>query len=128
MKPLFRPLLDHHDRGISLEKYVVSCDHCQRNKSFNDSTRGIPHPHDVPIRRFEVMSLDLLSGFPTSKNGYECIVAFTDRFSKGTFISPCHKTSSFKDLTLIFFQTVYGHQGIPHILLSDNGTQFIDEF
>jgi hypothetical protein len=43
------------------------------NKSFNASTRDIPHPHDVPVRRFEVMSLDLLSGFPTSKNGYDCI-------------------------------------------------------
>jgi hypothetical protein len=82
-----------------IEKYVASCEHCQRNKSFNASTRGIPHPHDVPIRRFEVMSLDLLSGFPTSKSGYDCIVAFTDRLSKCAFISPCHKTSSAKDLT-----------------------------
>ena len=39
------------------------------------------------------MSLDLLSGFPTPKNGYDCIVAFTDRLSKYAFISPCHKTS-----------------------------------
>jgi hypothetical protein len=85
------------------EKYVASCEHCQRNKSFNSSTRGIPHPHDVPIRRFEVMSLDLLSGFPTCKNGYTCIVAFTDHLSKCPFISPCHKTSNAKDLALVFF-------------------------
>ena len=29
--------------------------------------------------RFDVISVDLLSGFPTTKNGYDCIVAFTDR-------------------------------------------------
>ena len=111
-----------------IEKYVASCEHCQRNKSFNASTRGIPHPHDIPIRRFEVMSLDLLSGCPTSKNGYDCIVAFTDRLSKRAFISPCHKTSSAKDLALIFFQTVFRQQGMPRILLSDNDPQFISEF
>ena len=74
------------------------------------------------------MSLDLLSGFPTSKNGYDCIVAFTDRLSKRAFISPCHKTSSAKDLALIFFQTVFRQQGMPRILLSDNGPQFISVF
>ncbi len=86
------------------------------------------HPYDVPIRRFEVMSLDLLSGFPTSKNGYDCIVAFTDRLSKRAFIFPCHKTSSANDLALIFFQTVFRQQGMPCILLSDNDPQFISEF
>jgi hypothetical protein len=111
-----------------IEKYVALCEHCPRNKNFNASTRDIPHPHDVHIRRFEVMSLDVLSGFPTSKNGYDCIVAFTDRLSKSVFISPCHKTSSAKDLDVIFFQTVFRQQGMPHILLSDNDPQFISEF
>jgi hypothetical protein len=48
--------------------------------------------------------------------------------SKSTFISPCHKTSIDKDLTLIFFQTVFRHQVMPRILSSDNGPQFISEF
>jgi hypothetical protein len=65
------------------------------------------------------MSLDLLSGFPTSKNGYDCIVAFTKRLSKRDFISPCHKTSSAKDLALIFFfKTVFRQQDMSHILVS----------
>jgi transposase InsO family protein len=111
-----------------IDKYVVSCEHCQRNKTFNSSTRGIPQPHDIPSSRFDVVSVDLLSGFPTTKNGHDCIVAFTDRLTKRAYISPCHKSSSAKDLATIFMQTVFRHQGIPRVILSDNGSQFVSAF
>ena len=90
-----------------IEKYVATCDHCQRNKRYNSSTRDIPQPHDIPSRRFDVVSVDLLSGFPTTKNGYDCNVSFTDRLTQHAYISPCHKLSSAKDLDTIFMQTVF---------------------
>jgi len=97
MPQFFWPQMSSH-----IDKYVDSCEHCQRNKSYNSSTRGIPQPHTIPSRRFDVVSVDLLSGFPTTKNGYDCIVAFTNRLTKRAYISPCHKTISAKDLATIF--------------------------
>jgi hypothetical protein len=123
MPQFFWPQMSSH-----IDKYVASCEHCQRNKSYNSSTRGIPQPHAIPSRRFDVISVDLLSGFPTTKNGYDCIVAFTDRLTKRAYISPCHKSSSAKDLATIFMQTVFRHQGMPRVILSDNGPQFVSEF
>ena len=84
MSQFFWPQMSSH-----IEKYVATCEHCQRNKSYNSSTRGIPQPHVIPSRRFDVVSVDLLPGFPTTKNGYDCIVAFTDRLTKRAYISPC---------------------------------------
>jgi hypothetical protein len=89
------------------DKYVASCEHYQRNKSYYSSTRGIPQPHAILSRRFD---------------------AFTDRLTKRAYISPCHKGSSAKDLAKIFMTTVFGHQGMPRVILSDNGPQFISEF
>jgi hypothetical protein len=123
MPQFFWPQMSSH-----IDKYVASCEHCQRNKSYNSSTRGIPQPQAIPSRRFDVISVDLLSGFPTTKNGYDCIVAFTDRLTKRAYISPCHKSSSAKDLATIFMQTVFRHQGMPRVILSDNGPQFVSEF
>jgi transposase InsO family protein len=123
MSQFFWPHMSSH-----IKKYVATCEHCQRNKSYNSSTRGIPQSHDIPSRRFDVVSVDLLSGFPTTKNGYDCIVAFTDRLTKRAYISPCHKSSSAKDLATIFMQTVFRQQGMPRVILSDNGPQFISEF
>ena len=123
MPQFFWPQMSSH-----IDTYVASCEHCQRNKSYNSSTRDIPQPHAIPSRRFDVLSVDLLSGFPTTKNGYDCIVAFTDRLTKRAYISPCHKSSSAKDLATIFMQTVFRHQGMPRVILSDNGPQVISEF
>ena len=97
----------HSHPHKSLKEYVATCEHCQRNKSYNSSTRGIP---------------------PTTKNGYDCIVAFTDRLTKRAYISPCHKSSSARDLATIFMQTVFRQQGMPRVILSDNGPQFVSEF
>jgi hypothetical protein len=78
------------------------------------------------------MSLDLLSGFPTSKNGYDCVVAFADHLSKRAFISPCYKTSSSREFgPHLFFKRCLDSkacQGMSRILLSDNGPQFISKF
>jgi hypothetical protein len=78
--------------------------------------------------RFDVISVDLLSGFPTTKNGYDFIVVFTDRLTKRAYISPCHKSNIVKDLTTIFMQTVFRYQGMTRVILSDNGSQFVCEF
>jgi hypothetical protein len=46
------PLGGHSMRG----KYVATCEHCQRNKHYNSSTRRIPEPDGIPSRRFDVLS------------------------------------------------------------------------
>lgn len=54
-------------------KYVSTCEHHRINTRYNSSARGIPRPHTIPSRRFDVISVDLLSGFPTTKNVYDSL-------------------------------------------------------
>jgi hypothetical protein len=120
MSQFFWPQMSSH-----IDKYVVSCEHCQRNKRYNSSTRDIPQPHDIPSSRFDVVSGDLMSDLPTTENGNDFIVTFTDRLTKRAYISPCHKSISVKDLTTIFMETVFRHQGMTRVVLSDNGPNSI---
>jgi transposase InsO family protein len=108
--------------------YIETCEHCQRNKAYTRNTRGVPRPSEVPLRRFDVVALDIVSGFPTTKTGFDAIVVFTDRLTKRVYIEPCTKTASARDLALIFFRTVFRSQGMPRVLLSDNGPQFTSAF
>jgi hypothetical protein len=100
-----------------VKAYVESCEHCQRNKAYTRNTRGVPRPSDVPSRRFDVVALDIVSGFPATKNGFDAIVVFTDRLTKRVYIEPCTKTASARDLALIFFRTVFRSQGMPNSLV-----------
>jgi transposase InsO family protein len=108
--------------------YVETCEHCQRNKAYTRNTRGVPRPSEVPFRRFDVVALDIVSGFPTTKTCFDAIVVFTDRLTKRVYIEPCTKTASARDLALIFFRTVFRSQGMPRVLLSDNGPLFTSSF
>ena len=56
--------------------YIETCEHCQRNKAYTRNTRGVPRPSEVPLRRFDVVALDIVSGFPTTKTGVDAIVVF----------------------------------------------------
>jgi len=90
--------------------------------------KPLPRPSEVPFRRFDVVALDIVSGFPTTKTGFDVIVVFTDRLTKRVYSEPCTKTVSARDLALIFFRTVFRSQAMPRVLLSDNSPQFTSEF
>jgi len=113
---------------LHIKRYVESCEHCQRNKPYVRGGRGAPHPSAIPFRRFDCVALDMLSGFVTTKQGHDAIVVFTDRLTKRVYIEPCTKTATARDLALIFFRTVFRNQGMPRVLLSDNGPQFVSAF
>jgi len=111
-----------------VKRYCASCEFCQRNKSYNANTRGIPTPLPIPKTRFSVVSLDLLSEFPLSKNGNNAIVCFTDRLTRRVWIEPVHKSVTARTLAEIFLRTVFRSQGLCSMLLSDLGPQFQSEF
>jgi hypothetical protein len=111
-----------------VKKYCASCEFCQRNKSYNANTRGIPTPLPIPTTRFSVISLDILSEFPLSKNGNNAIVCFTDRLTRRVWIEAINKSATARDLALVFMRTVFRSQGLCSILLSDQGPQFQSEF
>ena len=111
-----------------IERYCESCDACQRNKAYNANTRGVPQPHPVPRRRFDAVALDILCGFPETKAGHTSVVVFTDRLTKRAWIEPCNDNVSARDVALLFFRSVFRSQGMPRILLSDNGPQFSSTF
>jgi len=111
-----------------IRQYCASCEFCQRNKSYNADTRGVPQPLPIPSCRFSVVSLDLISEFSLSKNGNNIVVVFTDRLSKRVWLEAINKASSARDLAEIFLHIVFRSQGMPSILLSDQGLQFQSQF
>ena len=111
-----------------IDAYVSSCEHCQRNKSYTANRRGVPQPHKVPLRRFDVISIDIMCGFPPTTSGQDAVVVFTDRLTKRIWIEAISSAISAKELAHIFFRTVFRNQGMPRKILSDRGPQFISTF
>lgn len=114
----------------SIARYCESCDVCQRSKPYTTPAHGIPSPLETPSGRWKVVSLDIINGLPPSgPEGLDCVVVFTDRFTKQAYFCP----AKFKGLTArvtadLFVQHVFRAQGIPKVLLSDRDSKFTSVF
>lgn len=112
----------------TVETYVRSCDSCQRVKAMRQKPQGKLHPLEIPGRRWESVSMDLITDLPVTQKGYDAIVVFVDRLSKMVHVAPCCKTVTAEQLAEIFEHEVFKHHGIPEAIVSDRDVRFQADF
>ena len=64
-----------------IASYVRACDACNRTKIFPSAPLGSLMPNEIPTRRWQFASCDLIVGLPVS-GGYDAIMVAVDRLSK----------------------------------------------
>ena len=112
-----------------VEAYVASCDTCQRTKPAV-APQGIATPMEVPAGRWMVVSLDIVNGLPVSAGSdYDCVVVFTDRFSKQAYFCPTrYEGLTAEGVAELYVQHVFRVQGVPSVILSDRDSKFTSVF
>ena len=109
--------------------HVRTCASCQRNKSSNSRAFGLLEPLEIPGRRWESISMDLITGLPTSaKRKNDAIVVFVDRLSKMVHCVPTTTKVSAKTLAEIFVCQVNRYHGVPRDIVSDRDPRFTSQF
>ena len=73
-----------------VQDYVRRCPICERAKTTQQPRPEI-HPLPTPRQPFAWITLDWVSGLPTSKGGNDGYLAVLDRFSKWAIVVPCTK-------------------------------------
>jgi hypothetical protein len=111
-----------------VKKYVGTCLECQSNKATNLLPAGLLQPLPIPTRRWETVSLDLITQLPRTKGGNDCIAVFVDMLSKMTHYAATTTTVTAAQLAKIFFAEVVRHHGIPTSLVSDRDARFTSKF
>lgn len=106
-----------------IEKYVKSCDTCQRMKSPKGPPVGELHP--IPVSKvFEHIHIDLIGPMKATCHGNKYIITATDAFSKWAFAKAVgHSTA---DVIIKFVESmILTKVGKPSVIISDRGSQFI---
>jgi hypothetical protein len=112
----------------TIEKVVRECDSCQRVQYVRQKPQGELHPLQIPDRRWESVSLDLITDLPITKKGHDAVVVFVDRLSKMVHVAACTKTVTAERLAELFEQEVFKHHGIPKDIVSDRDVRFQSDF
>eukprot|EP00960_Hanusia_phi_P055029 762849-Hanusia_phi.AAC.1 len=82
------------------ENWVHSCTTSQAAKIYKQKRTGEPHSHTVPAdhRKFQVVSVDILSGFPRTTQRHDAIFVMVDSFSGHATLAATSKTATSQQL------------------------------
>ena len=107
--------------------YCRACDLCLRTKIQQRSPAGKLHLLPIPGKRWEEVMVDYIVELPASA-GYDAIMVSVDRLSKRAHFIPTHTTVMALGMAQLFLHQIWHHHGLPRLVVSDRGTQFVAEF
>ncbi|CAI7861411.1 unnamed protein product, partial [Closterium sp. NIES-54] len=71
-----------------------------------------------------VVSLDFITGLPSTSRGHDSILVVIDKFSKMGHFIPTNATATAEATARLFFDRIITIHGIPATLLSDRDPKF----
>jgi hypothetical protein len=110
-----------------VNKYIRSCTACVIAKP-TTKKQGMYTPLPTPERPRESISMDYMSGLPSTKWGNDYFFVVVDRFSKMVILVSCKKSITTKATAKLFFERVWVHFGIPKSIVLDQDSQFLNTF
>jgi hypothetical protein len=110
-----------------VNKYIRSCTAYAIAKP-TTKKQGLYIPLPTPDRPWESISMDYMSGLPSTKRGNDCVFVVVDRFSKMAILVACKKSITVEATAKLFFERVWVHFGIPQTIVSDRDNRFLSTF
>jgi len=111
-----------------VERYVSTCDACQRNKPSQQSTPGLLMPLPLPERPCQEWTEDAVTGLPMTKRGHDAIQVYVERLCKLKHFDAGRKTDGALELAASFVRTVVRPHGVPEAVVSDRDPRFTAHF
>src|ERR1700680_1182957 len=97
----------------SVQEYISQCQSCQLNKSSNQLPIGLLQSLDIPGKRWETVSLDLITQLPVTRSGHDAIIVMVDKFSKMVHYAATTTKCTAEQVARIFLDPVVRLHGIP---------------
>jgi hypothetical protein len=104
--------------------YVKTCDLCNQTKVQWRQPIGELHPLETPESPWDIISVDFIVELLES-HGYNAIMNVINSVTKCAHFIPTHTTINAKGAALLFLKEVWKHHGMPRVVVSDRGPQFI---
>ena len=108
--------------STDVRRYVRNCELCRKSTPWRDGKHGYLKPLPVPSRTWQHLTVDFITGLPSSQ-GKTNLMVVKDRLGKGVVLIPMDKIET-TDVAWAFVREVYRHHSLPQTITSDRGPQF----
>ncbi|KAE8997649.1 hypothetical protein PF011_g15395 [Phytophthora fragariae] len=107
-----------------IQRYVNTCEMCQRNKARQTKPPGLLQPLDIPKGRWTDVSMDFVVSLPVSANDNNAIMVIVDRLTKRAKFIATKTTDNTTEIANVFMKSYVKDHGVPKTIVSDRDTKF----
>jgi hypothetical protein len=108
--------------------FVAKCLECQQVKVDHHHPVGLLQPHDVPMSKWEVISMDFFVGLSLTSHRHNAILVIVDKLTKSAHFSLVKDTYDVTDVACVFVSEVICLHGIPKKIISDRDSKLTSRF
>lgn len=117
-----------HGMAGDVERYVLTCDACQRNKHSRQLKPGLLMPLPLPEEPCMHWTTDAVCGLPRSRRGFDAIQVYVDRLTKLKRFAAAHTKDGSVQLAGTTLRTIIGPHGMPKSMVSDRDPRITAHF
>ncbi|KAJ0580735.1 putative nucleotidyltransferase, Ribonuclease H [Helianthus annuus] len=110
---------------IDIATYVGNCLTCAKVKAEYQKPSGLLQQPKIPVRKWEQISMDFITGLPRTSRGHDMIWVIVDRLTKSAHFLPIREKDSTAKLAEIYLNEIVARHGVPISIISDRDGRFV---
>ena len=85
-------------------------------------------PHQIPERKWEVVTMDLITCLPPTLSGHDAIAVFVDKLTKMAHFAPCKTAINAEEFANLYVKEIVRYHGVSRVIISDRDPRFTGHF
>jgi hypothetical protein len=111
-----------------IAEYIARCMECRKVKAEHRHLAGLLHLLPIPEWKWDVVTMDFITGFPRTSKQHDSIMVVVDKLTKATHFIPLKTTHRAVDVADIFLKEDARLHKIPKTIVSDRDPKFTSNF
>lgn len=111
-----------------IAEYVGKCLTCARVNAEYRKPSGLLVQPELPIWKWERITMDFITKLPKTSTGYDTIWAIVDRLTKSAHFLPIKETDEMNTLSQLYLKEIVTRHGMPISIISDRDSGFTSHF
>ncbi|WZZ89928.1 hypothetical protein YC2023_118507 [Brassica napus] len=109
-------------------KWVEKCPTCQLVKAEHQFSSGLLQNLPIPEYKWDHITMDFVTGLPTTKNKKDAVGVVVDRLTKSAHFIPIKKTDGVGEIVWKYIDEIIRLHGVPVSIVSDRDPRFTSHF
>ena len=111
-----------------LAEYIPRCFECQQVKAKHRHPVSLLKLLPIPSWKWEIISIDFITGFPRNQNQNDSIMVVVDKLSKEAHFIRVKTTHKVANIAEIFMKQIFRFHGIPKVIISNKDSKLMGRF